>query len=392
MPGFKHVALLIDTSRAYGRGLIRGVAQYNRKHGEWLLCFQPHGLDDLPTSWLKHWQGDGIMARIRDRRMAQAVLRPGLPVVQLRGIATDLGLPLIGVDNRAVSRMVTQHLCERGFRHFGFCGLPRGQHRFMDQRGDHFREMIEDAGYECHVFPAKRRRGRDDAWEHEQDQLGRWIASLPKPVGLMACNDERGLPLLDACRRVGVLVPDEVAVIGVDNDEYLCEMSIPPLSSVDVNPERIGYEAAALLDRMMAGDETPPEYTTVPPRAVVTRQSTDVLATDDREVARAVAFIRQHACDPIQVSDVLWHVSLSRAGLEPRFKRGLGRTIYQEIQRVRVEQAKELLSLTDLPLKQIARRTGFKYPQYLARVFRQATGQPPAQYRRQTQPGLFHLR
>ena len=379
----RSVALLIETSRAYGRGLVRGVARYNRECGGWLVYFQPHGLDDPPPPWLKNWEGDGILARIGSRRMADAVLETGVPAVDLRGMISDLGLPLIGVDNYALAQLAADHLLERGFRHFAFCGLPRGGQLCMDERWDYFKQLIEEAGFECNVFDARGGRRRGDAWEREQNRIARWIRSLPKPVGVMTCNDDRGLQVLDACRRAGVMVPDEIAVVSVDNDEYLCGLSIPPLSSINVNSERVGYEAASVLDRMISGQRALKRLAPVAPGGVVTRQSTDVLATEDQDVARAMCFIRAHACERIQVADVLRHVSLSRAALEPRLKRVLGRTIYQEIQRVQIAHSKELLATTDLPIKQVARRTGFKYVQHMSRVFRQITGQTPGRYRKQ---------
>ena len=382
MAAVKRVAFLIETSRAYGRGLVRGAARYNRERARWSVYFQPHGLDDPPPAWLKDWQGDGILARIGSRRVADAVLQVGVPVVELRGVLLDLELPLIGVNNRAVARLATGHLRERGFRNFGFCGLPRGAHPCMDERCDCFKQVLDEAGFKCNEFKAGRGRRRRDTWEEEQNKIAEWVAALPKPVGVMTCNDDRGLQLLDACRRAGVLVPDEVAVISVDNDDYLCGLAIPPLTSIDVLPQRIGYQAAALLDRMMAGTPPPKQPTLIHPGGIVTRQSTDVLATDDRHVLRAVTFIRDHACRRIQVADVLRHVKLSRASLEPRLKKALGRTIHQEIQRVQIERAKELLTTTEIPIKHIARRCGFKYVQYMSRVFRQATGSPPARYRK----------
>ncbi len=382
MHKMRSVALLIETSRAYGRGLVRGAARYNREHGQWLTYFQPHGLDDPPPEWLKNWKGDGILVRIGDRRMADAVLQTGLPSVDLRGMIPELAIPLIGVDNRELAQLAADHLLERGFRHFGFCGWTRGVQHCMDERLDCFEQLVEAAGFHCDVFKARRAPRKRDAWEKEQEQIAQWIEQLPKPAGVMASNDDRGMQVLDACRRAAVKVPDQVAVIGVDNDEYLCGLSIPPLTSIDVYSDRIGYEAAALLDKMMDGQPAPEGPISVPPRNIVTRQSTDVLATDDLDVVRAVSFIRENACRRISVGDVLKHVDLSCAALEPRMKRVLGRTIYQEIQRVQIERVKELLLGTDLPVKRIARRAGFKYVQHLSRVFSQFTGQTPGQYRK----------
>jgi len=200
----------------------------------------------------------------------------------------------------------------------------------------------------------------------------------------MASNDEPGLFLLDACRRAGLRVPDEVAVIGVDNDEHLCDLAVPPLTSVDVNGERLGYDAAALLDKLMAGDPVamaagdPPR---ISPRGVVVRRSTDVIASDDPEVNRVVGFIRANGGRPLSVVDVLAHTHMSRAALQQRMKRILGHTIHEEIERVRLARVKELLVRSDLTIKQVTVETGFSSVQYMTRVFHAAVGETPARFR-----------
>jgi LacI family transcriptional regulator len=376
------VALLIETSRGYGRGLARGVAQYIREHGPWSVYFQSRGIEDPPPPWLKDWQGHGILARINDRRTAAAILHAGLPAVDLRGVIRDTGLPFVGVDNRGVVQLVVEHFLQRGFRHFGFCGLPPRAHVHMDLRRVEFAAQLRQRGYGCSVFPAVRPGRRRNAWDWEQERIGCWLAALPKPVAVMACHDDRGVQVLDACRGAHLAVPDQVAVVGVDNDQPLCEFAIPPLTSVDLAPERIGYEAAALLERLMDGAAPPPRPILIPPACVIARRSSEILASDEESVVRAVRFIRAHACQRIHVRDVLREARLSRTAIEPRFKAVVGRTIHQEIQRTRLAQAQELLAGTDLPIKQVAHRCGFQYVQYLIRVFKRTTGCTPAQYRR----------
>ena len=378
-----HVAVLIETSRGYGRGLLEGVARYNRQHGPWSLYFEPHGLDDPPPPWLIGWQGDGILVRINNRRVARAVLATGLPAVDLRGRLAGLGLPFIGVHNQEVARLAFRHLADRGLRHFAFCGLPPGEYRYMDYRRDFFRREVEAAGFACHVFapdPGPRRT----AWEEEQRQLVAWLRRLPRPVGVMTCNDDRGHQTLDACRRAGVAVPEEVAVLGVDNDAILCNVAEPPLSSIDVNAARIGYQAMALLDRLMRRRKPPkpPPFLEVVPRGIETRQSSDVLAVADAEVAAAVRFIRAHACQGIGVSDVLRRVPLSRSALERRFKLALRRTPKQEILRVQLERARQLLGESDLPLEEVAASCGFSSCKYFGDAFRREQGVRPGAFRR----------
>lgn len=381
MVNMRHVAILIETSRAYGRGLLQGIARYNTERAHWSTYFQPQGLGDPPPPWLKDWRGDGILARIENPRMPRVILQANVPVVNLRGSITELPFPFIGSDNEAVARMGAEHLLERGFRQFGFCGFRAGVHPGFDSRGLHFARFIKEAGHPCDVFEVPRGR-RALTWEQEQEHIARWIGALPKPVGIMTVNDDRGLQVLDACRRAGAAVPDDVAVVGVDNDEYLCSLSIPPLSSIDINSEETGYRAAALLDRLMSGRKPPKRLPQTRPRGVITRRSTSVLAIDDADVAEAVCFIREHACRPVKVNDVLSHVAASRASLGPRFKAVLGRTIHQEIRRVQIERAKELLSESQMPIKKVAQEAGCKTAQYLTRVFHAATGETPAAFRR----------
>jgi len=376
----RHVAIMVETSRAYGRGLLRGIARYNRQRGRWHTYFEPHGLDDPPPTWLKGWNGDGVIARIDNRRMARALLALGRPVVNLRGTVPGLPFPFLGANNETVARLGAEHFLEKGFMHFGFCGFARGYHPGLDRRGECFRRLIEAAGYRCSLYQQPRGPKGQRKPENEQRRLARWIKNLPKPVGIMAANDDRGLDILNACRRIGVKVPYQVAVLGVDNDEYICGLSIPMLSSIDINSEETGYQAAALLDRMMSGRKPPLRLPEIQPRAVVARQSTDILATDDRRVIQALDFIRQHARGPISSRDVARSVGVATLG--PRFKSVTRRTVNQEIRRVRLDLAKDLLAQTDLPIKEIAVEAGFRAIQYMTRVFHAATGQTPASFRR----------
>ncbi len=380
----RSVALLIEATRSYARGLVRGVARYNREQQRWSLHFLPQGLGEAPPKWLANWQGDGILARIDDRQMADAVLATGLPAVEMRRRHLDLGLPTIGPDHKAVAQLAAEHLRQRGFQHFGFCCSPRGSHPTTDALAESFVQSVGRAGRACKVLYLP--RGRSTApGEDQLAAIRRWLMRLPKPLGVMACNDDRALQVLEVCRRNGLRVPEEVAVVGVGNDDCLCNLALPSLTSVDLNPQRIGYEAAELLDRLMGGEPAPQAHTLVEPRGIAMRLSTDVLATDDQAVVTAISFIREHACEGIQLADVFRHVKMSRAALEPRFKAALGRTVYQEIQRVRIERVKQLLAETDLPLKQVAHRAGFQYAEYMMRVVRRVTGQTAKQYRESNQ-------
>jgi LacI family transcriptional regulator len=381
MAKIPHVALLIETSRAYGRGLLHGINGYLRAHGRWSLYVQTNDLGTPPPQWLRNWNGDGILARIDDRHMAETIRQTGLPAVDLRYSVQNFGFPHVGLDNRVVVGLAFQHLANCGFKQFGFCGLPPGKNFWMDLRRDLFEQVVLESGSACHVFE-RPWRFESATWDDEQDQIAAWVEHLPKPVGVMACNDEVGLQLLEACRRINVLVPEEVAVIGVDNDEIICNLSNPNLSSVDVNTYNVGYEAAALLDRMIAGEPAVEQPVLLPPGIVVTRESTDVLATEDRELADAIRKIREHACDGLRLKDFTRMTKLSRRTLERRVRTLLGRSPKEEITRVQLESAKKLLMNTNLSVVAVAERCGFSQPKYFSQVFHAKVGLPPTLYGR----------
>ncbi|MBN2024520.1 MAG: DNA-binding transcriptional regulator [Pirellulales bacterium] len=377
----RRVALLIESSRNYGRGLLRGISTYVQEHGYWSFLFRPQDLDMPVPSWLGRWDGDGVIARVDSVKMAKALRQTGLPVVDLRNSIESIRFPAVGPDNRAIARLATDHFLQRGFRHFAFCGMPWGQYRYMDRRREHLRALLEEAGLSLAEFELGPERG-PKGWDQQQDRLAEWVAGLPKPVAVIACNDDHGVHVVDACQRAEQVVPEEVAVLGVDDDQTLCTLCTPPLSSINIDLERIGYEAAALLDRLMAGGASPDETIELAPRGIVVRHSTDVLATDDRDVARAVRFIRERACEGIQVSDVVNHVMLSRSSLERRFRAVLGRPPGAEIRRVQLDRARELLTQTTLPLSVVALRSGFQSLNYFFEVFQKTLGTTPTRFRR----------
>lgn len=382
MPKTPHVALLIETSREYARGLLRGVARYQQEHRPWSVYFEPHGLDDPPPEWLVGWQGDGILARVNSREMADTILASGIPTVDVRGALPDLGLPFIGVDNEPVSRMAYNHLRDLGLRNFAFCGTPRGENPNQDLRCDYFVASVEADGHTCSRWLGEQQRQRAPTWEEQQQQIAAWLRELPKPVGIMTCHDDRGQQVLDACRRAEVSVPDEAAVISVDNDPYLCNLCTPTMTSIDVNPSLIGYEAAALLERLMSGKKPKQGVTLLgPPRGIAPRRSTDTLLIEDQEVAKAIRYIREHATEGIRVSEVVALAEHAPSTLERRVKKLLGRTIKAEITRVRLARAKLLLSETEFTVAKVADRTGFSEPKYFCEVFRKHEGVTATEYR-----------
>lgn len=380
----RRVLLMIETSLAYGRELLRGINRYVMQHEPWSLFLDQRELMAGPPPWLAKWDGDGIITRWTTPALAQLFVSMGLPVVDLTDVYGNLGLPHIWTNHAAIGDMAARHLLERGFQHFGFCGFSN--HDWSNRRREGFLHVLAASSKQCRVFDTEWNSFHTQSWDEQQEALGRWLDSLPKPVGIMACNDMRGQHVLDACRRHELAVPEEVAVIGVDNDELLCSLCDPPLTSVIPNPERIGYEAAALIDRLMQGRPSDITERLVDPIGIATRQSTDVLAIDQPSVAAALRYIRQHACDGISVTDVLQHVPLTRSMLERQFRRYVGRSPQEEIRQVQLKRARQLLAESDLSLSQIAPLAGYRHPEYMSVVFKRLTGETPGQYRRRTNP------
>lgn len=372
----RSVALLIETSNAYARGLLAGVMAYVRQHQPWSIYLPELGRGDVPPKW----RGDGIIARVETKAIARAVLRTGLPVVDLSAGRHIRTAPWLETDDASIARLAVDHLLERGFRHLAFCGETR--FNWSRWRAEHFRALAKERRVSVDVYESS----GTDPWAKEHAALLAWVKRLPKPAGIMACYDIKAQQLLDVCREHGVAVPEELAVIGVDNDPLLCSLTTPPLTSVIPNTQRTGYEAAALLDRMMGGEKIAAKGHFIPPIGVETRQSTDVLALADREIAAAVRFIREHACDGATIGDLLRVVPLSRRVMESRYRKATGRTPHQDLVRFRIERVKQLLAETDHSLERIATLAGFDHPEYMSVAFKRETRTTPGKFRLQAKP------
>jgi LacI family transcriptional regulator len=376
------VALIIETSTAYGRAILRGISQYICEHEPWDVYIEQRSLQDPVPPWLSHWGGDGIISRASTPSTARQVLRTGIPTVDLNDQVKNLGMPQIHSDHAAIARLAADHLMDRGFKHFAYFGFPVFE--WSLQRDEAFTQWVRAAGHSFHenkVTPRASWGHQQVSWQEEIIGVARWVKRLPKPLGMFAGSDTRGKQLLDACRLARVAVPEEVAVIGVDNEELACKLALPPLSSVVPDAFRVGYEAAVMLDLIMKGGPAPEPLRYIPPLGVVTRQSTDVTAIPDPRVATAMSFIRENACDGIGVEDVVEHLLVSRSVLQQLFRQILDKTIHGAITDVRIQRVKQLLSETDLSLNAIAQRTGFAYDTYLSIVFKRETGRTPSCYR-----------
>ena len=385
MSRLRHVAVIVDAADPYDRKIISGVAAYVKESGNWSLYVEVDPLQKLPV--LHAWHGHGIIASFDDRKVAAAVRGLAIPVVGLGeatgGTIPRRASPTSPATTRRIARLAAEHLLDRGFRRLAFYGYPRTRiNGWSEERARAFKQRADEAGIQCSVYTGRHETAPE--MERPSTRPGRLAPLAGEARGAHGLQRRRcparagGLPH-DRAR-----VPDDVAVIGVDNDETICDLTNPPLSSVEQGARRMGYEAAALLDKLMSRKKPSQLRFVVEPEGVVVRRSTDTLAIEDPDMASVVRFIRDHACDGISVYDVVRQVAISRSTLENRFKSVMGRTVHAEIEHVRLERARELIAQTVLPLKQVAAQAGFRYVQYMTKLFRMRLGQTPAEFRNRT--------
>jgi LacI family transcriptional regulator len=385
MAPFLRIGLVFSPGLAYCRGILRGIKRYAEARPDWLFLPLAPGRQALRR--LRAARPSGVIAHIYSAELAEALPRLGVPVVNVCGVFDGLPVPRVGVDDDRCGRLAAEHLLDRGLRHFAFVG--QRDHAYSVRREAGFRRALERHGLRPACYHERRPRPFDPMgrlWALDP-RLQKWVAALPRPVGVFAPNDLWGVQLIEVCRQAGLQVPDEVALLGVDNDDLLCGLARPPLSSVALPAERIGYDAAGLLGRLLRRGRAPAHPRLVPPVGVVARRSTDLLAVADPEVAAAVRFVRENRHQPIRVPDILGAVPVSRRALERRFRRAVGRSLLDEIRRAHVGRARELLAQTDLPMPAVAEHAGFSDARQLSTVFRTVTGQTPTTYRAQSRCG-----
>lgn len=364
------------------KAILMGISRY--AHGSWEVLIDAQAAAAAEDWWVRSAEWDGVITRHMSPSLIEACRARQIPLIDLNDAPVVKDIPKIRPDNNAAGHMGAEHFLERGFKHFAFCGLTESWAR---ERAAGFMEALGLAGKSCSILEADYRLV-DPRWDEEQQALiQKWLADLPRPLALMACNDLRALQVVSACRKAGYLVPNEIAVLGVNNDYLRCAFGNPPLSSVATDRQLAGYRAAELLDQMMvAGRSTGNEDIRIDPIRVVVRHSTDVLAIEDRATCAAIHFIRQFACQGITAEDVAKHVGVSRHVLERKFRHLLGRSAHAEIRQIQVARIKQLLIETDLPLKNIADLVGITHTEYVNVMFSRHVGMTPGMYRREHQP------
>ncbi len=372
-----NVVLLIETSREFGRSFMYGIARYSRNHGPWAFYKELGGLDRSLPNFARAEVDGVIMRNPQEYNDLISLNRPAILIIHQEFEKSTF--PKVVTDGEKIGRVAAEHFLNKGFQNFAFCGFS--EMSWSRERERFFNLRLEEVGCASKSYVQPHSRSRR-AWENEKELLVDWIRSLPKPVGILACNDDRGQHVTEACKIAGVCVPADVAILGVDNDVLVCDLSDPPLSSIALNTERAGYEAARLLDDLMSGNAMSGQRILVEPTHVMERQSTNVLAVDDVDVAQAVSFVRENVDRPIQVNDVVQAVATSRRMLERRFRKFLNRSVNEEIKRAKIKRCIQLLSETDLPISQIATTMGFSGVEHISRYFRKAIGMSLSAYRR----------
>lgn len=378
------IALLINTERAFERGLVRGIARYACIHGPWEFYrqtpfYRQANEGENLLARIKNWEPDGLI--MRENKLIKDILNLEIPTIVSPFSSTDINAPLVLAENYTIGLEGAKHLLSKGFQNFGFCGFD-DQYWSME-RGKAFAEKIKKEGKKIHWYHAPIPL-KDRLWENEPFHMAEWLKKIDKPAAIMTATDERAQQIMEAARISGFRIPEEIALLGVDNDELICELSTPPLSSIDINPEYAGYLAAELLHRILKGQKIEKKNKCIKPRFVVTRHSTDIYATQDQQLQKALNYINKYPHCKLTVNQVVSATSISRRRLEERFRKHLKKSILEEIKRVKIEKIKKMLSQTNLSISEIGFEMGFQSIQNISRYFKTETGLTPQQYRKQT--------
>ncbi|MEM6687924.1 MAG: DNA-binding transcriptional regulator [Planctomycetota bacterium] len=379
MASTKSIILLADTSRGYDRGIVTGISNAVRTGLKWCIRLVSVDLDDPPPEWLFTDASDGIISRISNRELVDRFAKDQRPFIDLNDRVIHSNCHALTSDDHAIGSMAAEYFIERGQKNFGFCGFENSH--WSDARRVGFAEKLQQRGYAVSTIETPDWEGSSQIENETLEQLRIWIRALDRPIGILASNDRQAKQLLHACLQEDINVPDEISVLGVDDDEVQCQLSPWPLSSIVPGAEMVGYKSALWMEDLIAGTGGPPTTHRVQPICVETRKSTDAHSTDDLELAEALSYMRENACKGISVKDVLRQIPISRTSLEKGVKRLLGRTPKAELRYLQVLEVIRLLRDTSLPITEIASQCGFKHPEYLSVVVKRETGKTPGMIR-----------
>jgi LacI family transcriptional regulator len=375
------VALIFKTRLEENITILNAIARYDRYHEKWSAYVDDMAVAQKDADWLFKQSWDGVLCKHSAPDLFRQCLEKGIPCVDLSDddVITE-GIPKIAPDNIAVGHKGAEHFIERGYQHFAFCGFSNESWSVARKKG--FDEGLRLTGHKCSVYESSYPKISDPEWDlRETAKIAEWIQTLKRPLCVMACNDLRGLQVLQACRNSGLQVPEDVAVLGTNNETIRCELSHPQLSSIPLNADFYGREAARILSDMIAGIKPESMHVLVDPLEVVTRRSTDILAIENKVIADSLHIIHERACQGLVVDDLVREVHVSRSLLERQFRRYLGKSPQAEIRSVQLQKIKQLLSETDYTLAYVAELTGFEHPEYMSVMFKRITHLTPKQYR-----------
>jgi len=379
------IILLTDFGEEYGTSLLKGITRYSQKYGPWAFCRMPgyyremKGMDGI-LKWAKEWKTDGILGQFYNNSDVEKLMNEGIAVVAQDFKERHKSIPNITGDYFKTGRMGADYFLRKGFENFAFYGFKNIV--WSRERSEGFEKRVNEEGFKVHNFEQKRKFKSRELWYYKPSALSKWLKSLPKPIALMACDDNQGMHITEACRLTNIRIPEEVAVLGVDNDEMLCNLSDPPLSSVSLDTEKGGYEAARLLETMIKSKNQTYYDIVVEPTQIITRNSTDIYAAKDENVGMALKYIHNNIEKNLKVKDVLEQVPLSRRSLEKRFSQVTGYPVYEYIFNLRIEKFTQKLLETDLSVFEIAVDLGLNDSKNIARQFRQIKGCTPSEYRK----------
>lgn len=378
------IILLSDFAEDYGKNLLRGIARYSKDHGSWTFCRMPAyyretiGIDGI-LAWAKEWKADGIIGRFYNNEEVLKFRQAKIPVIAQDFKERFKEIPNITGAYRETGRLGAEYFLKKGFKNFAFYGFRNIV--WSRERAEGFNERVKEAGYDVHFYERTDSRAMD-LWRYKPSALSRWLKSLPKPIALMSCDDNLGNHITEASRQIKIKIPEQIAVLGVDNDEMLCDLSDPPLSSISLDTEKSGYEAARLMQQMIEKKVDKYNDIVVQPTQIVTRVSTDIFASADKYIVDALKYIHDNLDKNLKVNQVLKEVPLSRRSLEKRFVLTTGYPVYEYIYNQRIEKFTQKLLETDMTIFEIALDLGLSDSKNIARQFKQIKGLTPVAYRK----------
>lgn len=380
------VALVLRAWLEENLNILHSLAKFKRFNAHWHVFVDDLARGAEDPEWLLNQGWDGLICKESSSALFEMARARGIACVDLSDDATlREGCPKIRPNNPALGHAGAEHFIEKGFRYFAFCGFSN--ELWSHERETGFVEALNLAGKKCAVWGSEYPGVSQPAWEFaEEDEMAKWLETLPKPVGILACNDLRAVHLVNACHQAGFRVPEEVAILGLNNETARCELSAPSISSIPVDVSDYARVAGETLEAMLHGASPNdfPKSVLIDPLEVVTRRSTSILAVEDPSVAQALNLIRENACTGITVEQVAKHVRISRSLLEKRFRQYVGRSPQVEIRHAQVVRIKQLLNETEHTLAEVAEMTGFEHPEYMSVVFKRLTNTTPSAYRRKS--------